>query len=151
MKKYKVKIFYAYFYDDEGDEYYKQFEEEMGYLDVFDFHTHIVDDDGYVWCNNVGIKPRPQDIREVYKYELTAEERAKYEEYSKNIQKAEELLKNANKTYTEYIDSLLASEGIEAYEDTAWECSLSPFGYCMYSDEAGEEECVFCGEPEERK
>ena len=36
---------------------------------------------------------------------------------------------------------------------STWTCKLSPNGYCEYNDDAnaGEEECIHCGEPEERK
>lgn len=30
-------------------------------------------------------------------------------------------------------------------------CEVSPFGFCVGDTETDESECVFCGEPEERK
>jgi len=34
-----------------------------------------------------------------------------------------------------------------------WDCPKSPFGWCAYHDydDSAHDNCVFCGEPEERK
>lgn len=34
-----------------------------------------------------------------------------------------------------------------------WECSTSPVGYCVYDivEDPAHDDCLFCGEPEERK
>lgn len=40
---------------------------------------------------------------------------------------------------------------LESLELGYWECPTSPAGKCVYSNELGDDQCLFCGLPEERK
>lgn len=39
----------------------------------------------------------------------------------------------------------------ERFRVQSWECEDSPIGVCVGDEETQEHECVFCGNPEERK
>lgn len=36
------------------------------------------------------------------------------------------------------------------FQHSDWDCAFSPTHYCMYTYHCGED-CIFCGQPEERK
>ena len=47
--------------------------------------------------------------------------------------------------------NLTLEKVLECLELGYWECSTSPTGKCVYSNELGDDHCLFCGLPEERK
>jgi hypothetical protein len=52
------------------------------------------------------------------------------------------------------IDDMQQEESYYNNRDKGWECPDSPTGYCEYEQEDGsydEDQCRYCGQPEERK
>lgn len=52
-----------------------------------------------------------------------------------------------------YSELDMPEEIIPSYEEDGWECNDSdnPIGYCIYDWLNSNEDCVYCGNPEERK
>jgi hypothetical protein len=65
-------------------------------------------------------------------------------------------LSEINSAKEEIMFEALAQAGhknVERYdfELTGWECENSPIGECIGNTDTQENECIFCGGPEERK
>lgn len=151
LKSTKVKVFDAYFYDKEGDEYYRQF--DLGWHSLFDFHNQIVDKDGYVSDGPLKIKPRPQDMKEVTRFEFDDMERKNYKIHQDTIKMYEDKLKQAEKDLTKWMEEAIKLTGFspDGCYLGDWDCELSPFGICVCRWDGNDETCIYCGEPDERK
>lgn len=158
MKNRKVKVFNAYNVESEDIEYYK-INFGVNYYNIFDFHNQIVKNNKVCskYNKNKIIIPLEQHLEEKIKYELSENERSIFKIFKDDVSKAKHFLDNAEKKLSEYehilINSIEDLHDIDLYQGDEWECELSPIGRCIYRlDKYGNKyECVFCGEPEERK
>lgn len=152
MKQVQVKVFNAYIYDDEGREYYKQF--DLGWRTKYDFHNQLVDENGYVWHDGIKIKPREQDIKVVTKYVLEDKEKQQIEDLEKTIKECQEKIRRLETEQFRFYRKTMKQLGYDNPEEFwlgTWDCNLSPFGQCVCHWDGNDETCIFCGEPEERK
>lgn len=145
MNKVKVKVFDAYNVED--DKYY----ESLGFDDyeLFDYHNCIVNKNGMVKNK---FKPLEHDIVEKYKFEFDNIEKNALSMLSSSTKKAKDLYdscKRKEQRYKNLLISQLSEE--ELFDGEHWPCALSPLGHCIYKYNSDELECIFCGQPEERK
>lgn len=155
MKKIKIKVFDAN--NVSNKEYYKQL--GLNIYDLEKYHNQILNNKGMIKPkkNNLGItkliKPLDEDLEERFKYELDKDEKLALSIMKNNLDQAEKLYDSAKRKYHKYLNTLIEKLDIEeVYDGEDWNCSLSPFGKCLYhQDSSGEYLCIFCGEPEERK
>ena len=61
----------------------------------------------------------------------------------------------ASATISQILDEVIPSEHqcFTKLGDTIWDCKSSPFLFCAYNvvEDPAKDQCIFCGEPEERK
>lgn len=149
MKKIRVKVFDAYA-EHSDDEFFDSL--NLGWRDKFDFHMHLIDNDGYVWDDDVGFKAPKEYITEEYKYELEPEEKSNLHILDENVKLFAEKLERAEQDYHNYMTDLLSK--LDIPDDvflSEWDCPLSPIGQCLCHWDGSDNTCVFCGEPDERK
>lgn len=128
---------------------------------IFEYHNQPVGDDGLVkpkkgWGSLKPIKPKEEDVIIKHKYKLDYTEKSRLSTLDKQIERTERLVDKLkdkkHKLEEEILDIVLQDFNYESiYEGDYWDCHLSPVGHCIYTDDFGEPECIFCGEPEERK
>lgn len=157
MIKIETKVFNAY----EADKNIRYYEKFMNFDYIFEYHNQPVQEDGLVypvkgWKSLKPIKPKENDLEIKYKYKLSYEEKARLSTLDRQIIKAENLIEKLkykkSKLEQEILDVVLQDFDYESiYEGDCWDCHLSPVGHCIYTDDFGEPQCIFCGEPEERK
>lgn len=159
MNKIKTRIFNAYDADRHIDYYVKQ---GIKSHFIFEYHNQPVDSDGLVqpkkiWSKSLNpIKPKDVDLEIKYNYKLSCEEEIRLSILNSQIDKAKKLVNKLeskkSKLENEILDEVIKDFDYESiYEGDYWDCHLSPLGHCIYTDDFGEPECIFCGEPEERK
>lgn len=158
MEKIEIKVFDAY----KASEHLKDYEKEgfKGYL-IFEYHNQPVNEGGYVeppkiWKSLKPLKVFPEDVIIKYRYKLNYNEEMRMSTLDKQIEKAKNLVDKLEKKKrnfeNEILDDVIEDFDYESiYEGDYWDCHLSPVGHCIYTDDFGEPECIFCGEPEERK
>lgn len=151
----KVKVFDAY-KALEHLEYYK----ELGISDynLFEYHNQIINKKGLIkpetgfFKKLQPIKPLDEDLIKKDKYELDNDEKMTLKMLKDSTKQAKDLYDSCKRKQHKYENILLNKIDKDFYDGDRWDCSLSPLGYCLYSeDECGEPRCIFCGEPEERK
>lgn len=157
MIKIETKVFNAY----EADKNIRYYEKFMDFDYIFEYHNQPVQEDGLVypvkgWKSLKPIKPKENDLEIKYKYKLSYEEKARLSTLDRQIIKAENLIEKLkykkSKLEQEILNVVLQDFDYESiYEGDYWDCHLSPVGHCIYTDDFGEPQCIFCGEPEERK
>lgn len=153
MKQIKIKVFDAYI-DDEDENYYKNL--GISDFELFEYHNKRLDKNGLVAPSKIfkntllKIKPLDKNVREITKYELESDEKETLKMLKDTEKKAEKLLDSVKRKRRRYRDLLLSKLNYEGnlYEGEYWDCDLSPFGYCIYNEDC---DCIFCGEPEDRK
>lgn len=158
MEYKKVKVFDVYKMEPEDIEYYKT-NFNINDYDRFDFHNQIVKNNKVYskYSKNKSIIPLEQHLEEKTKYELSENERLVLKMFKDDVKKAKHFLDSAERKLSKYehilVNSIEDLHDADLYQGDEWECELSPIGRCIYKlDEYGNEyECVFCGEPEERK
>ena len=66
-----------------------------------------------------------------------------------------DIQRQASATISQIIDEIIPWEhqGFTKLGYTMWDCELSPFLFCAYNvvEDPAKDQCIFCGEPEERK
>lgn len=162
MESKKVKVFNAYKSDDEDMKYY----EDLG-LNEFDYwnsHMKIINKNGLIKLpkNRLSeidkFEPLEKNIEEVTKYEMDKLEEATLQMFKSSEEQARDLLDSAKrkrmrceKLIIEKCCEALGIDVCNVYDGEHWDCNLSPMGHCIYRCDNGEPECIFCGQPEERK
>lgn len=79
------------------------------------------------------------------------------EDYAEFQEKHESLLDQAAQLKREFFQQVHAyleeNLGITGFTKSSWDCETSPTGFCLYDAGADpfQDECLFCGEPEDRK
>lgn len=149
MNKIKVKVFNAH--NIENMEYYNKLGIED--YDLFDYHNCIIKKNGTVKNK---FKPLEHDIIEKDKFELDDIEETALSMLVHSTRKAEDLYDSCKRKEQRYKSMLISKNFKEfnenkLFESTHHQCNLSPLGYCVYKYNDNELECIFCGEPEERK
>lgn len=157
MTQKEVKVFDLYSVTKEDKKYY----EELGIPTycLNEYHNQIVKKDGTVklkYSSKVlkNIKPLENNITTKVKWELDSTEGETLSMLKNSIKKSKDLYDSCKRKYERYEHLLVGSLPIEdkVFEGERHKCNLSPIGRCIYKEDAsGEYECVFCGEPEERK
>ena len=157
MKKTELKVFNAY----EADKNIRYYEKFINFDYIFHYHNQPLDKDGFVhpdctWGNLIPIKPKENDLEIKYRYKLEQEEKEKLSALDKQILETQDTIDRLKRKKEELEDEILQEvikdfDYESIYEGDYWECHLSPVGHCIYTDDFGEPECIFCGEPEERK
>lgn len=158
MIKTETKVFNAY----KADEHIKYYiEQGIKSHFIFEYHNQPLNENGLVnpqgtWKSLKPIRPKDDDLDIKYKYELNYKEKTRLSVLDTKIQRTEKLIRKLksekSKLEKEILDEVLQDFDYESiYEGDYWDCHLSPVGYCIYTNDFGEPECIFCGEPEERK
>ena len=157
MKKTELKVFNAY----EADKNIRYYEKFINFDYIFHYHNQPLDKDGFVhpdctWGSLIPIKPKENDLEIRYRYKLEQEEKEKLSALDKQILETQDTIDRLKRKKEELEDEILQEvikdfDYESIYEGDYWECHLSPVGHCIYTDDFGEPECIFCGEPEERK
>lgn len=158
MLKQKVFVFDAYV-EVKDEKYYNDL--GLDDSDLFAYHNQLLDKDGYVkpddFHNHLKpMKPLMRNVVVKFKYELDKKEKKYLRTLNNKIDLISKVLKNFKKEKHTFEQAVLQkildeSDYEYIYEGEDWECNLSPLGRCIYTDQNGEPECIFCGEPEERK
>ena len=146
MKQIKVKVFDAYSVSDSDEKFY------YANIDIFDYHNQIIRKDGIIKGK---FKPLEHNLIEKIKYELDEDEQLTYKMIKDTTKKAKDLYDSCKRKEDKYKKLLISKINIneDLYDGEKWKCDFSPVGHCIYKyDENGSQyECIFCGEPEERK
>ena len=146
MKQIKVKVFDAYSVSDSDEKFY------YANIDIFDYHNQIIRKDGTIKGK---FKPLEHNLIEKIKYELDEDEQLTYKMIKDTTKKAKDLYDSCKRKEDKYKKLLVSKINIneDLYDGEKWKCDFSPVGHCIYKyDENGSQyECIFCGEPEERK
>ena len=146
MKQIKVKVFDAYSVSDSDEKFY------YANIDIFDYHNQIIRKDGTIKGK---FKPLEHNLIEKIKYELDEDEQLTYKMIKDTTKKAKDLYDSCKRKEDKYKKLLISKINIneDLYDGEKWKCDFSPVGHCIYKyDENGSQyECIFCGEPEERK
>lgn len=159
MESKKVKVFNAY----EGDEeYYKNLGIE--YFDYWDVHKKPLNKDGCVKLPKKHMskidkfEPLDKDISEALQFKMDKTEESTLQMFKSSEEQAKDLLDSAKRKRKRYerflLEKCCKDLGIDVddvLEGDIWDCHLSPFGHCLYHYVDGDLECIFCGQPEERK
>lgn len=157
MTQKEVKVFDLYSVTKEDKKYYEELGIPTYCLD--EYHNQIVKKDGTVkpkYSSKVlkNIKPLENNITTKVKWELDSTEGETLSMLKNSVKKSKDLYDSCKRKYERYEHLLVGSLPIEdkVFEGERHKCNLSPIGRCIYKEDAsGEYECVFCGEPEERK
>ena len=66
-----------------------------------------------------------------------------------------DIQRQAAATSSQIIDEVIPFDHqvVSKLGDTLWDCKSSPFLFCAYNvvEDPAKDQCIFCGEPEERK
>lgn len=146
LKKTVVKVFDAYSVSDSDEKFY------YANIDIFEYHNQIIRKDGTIKGK---FKPLKHNLIEKIKYELDEYEKLTFKMMKDTTKKAKDLYDSCKRKEDKYEKLLISKicDNEDLYEGDKWECDFSPVGHCIYKyDEGGNQyECIFCGEPEERK
>lgn len=148
MKKIKVKVFDAYKVPYNSTLHNLK----IGYKDIYDFHNHIIDVNGFVWDEDDGFEVPERFTNEVEKYELEPKEKANLHTKASLIEMYKQNLEEAEQEYHKYLKEILKDLDLpEGAFMSEWDCQLSPIGNCICCWDGSDDTCIFCGEPDERK
>lgn len=153
MKRNKVKVFNAYGHDKDGEEYYYN-NIDMKWKSKYEFHNHIIGNDGYVEDDDIKFKPREQDIVEVDKFDLEDKDKDYITSLHNLIEDCKAKIRQAETDEFKFYRNKMKEMGFDNPEEFwlgTWDCPLSPFNQCVCHWDGNDDTCIFCGEPEERK
>lgn len=131
-----------------GYEYLKQTygDQNISIFDIEDMVNKPINKKGLV---DNKFKPIDKDIEVKTKYELDVQEKQTMDMMKHTMKQAEDLYESTKRKFNRYMNLLFIKEfpNRDIYFGDAWDCPLSPINRCVYEGD----ECIFCGNPEERK
>lgn len=158
MNRKEVKVFDAYDIDEKDKQYYY----DLGLNDYYlmEYHNCILRKNGTIKPTGSftkhlkPIKPLDKNLVTKTKWELDSTKGETLSMLKNSVKKSKDLYDSCKRKYERYEHLLLGSLPIDdkIFEGERHKCNLSPIGRCIYKeDSSGEYECIFCGEPEERR
>lgn len=158
MNKKEVRVFDSYSVTSEDKKYYYNL--GLNDYNIMEYNNSILKKNGTIKPTGSftkhlkPIKPLDKNLVTKIKWELDSIEKETLSMLKSSVKKAKDLYDSCERKYERYEHLLLGSLPIDdkIFEGERHKCNLSPIGRCIYKeDSSGEYECIFCGEPEERR
>lgn len=158
MNKKEVRVFDSYNVTSEDKKYYYNL--GLNDYNIMEYNNSILKKNGTIKPTGSftkhlkPIKPLDKNLVTKIKWELDPIEKETLSMLKSSVKKAKDLYDSCKRKYERYEHLLLVSLPIDdkIFEGERHKCNLSPIGRCIYKeDSSGEYECIFCGEPEERR
>lgn len=158
MNKKEVRVFDSYSVTSEDKKYYYNL--GLNDYNIMEYNNSILKKNGTIKPTGSftkhlkPIKPLDKNLVTKTKWELDSTEGETLSMLKNSVKKSKDLYDSCKRKYERYEHLLLGSLPIDdkIFEGERHKCNLSPIGRCIYKeDSSGEYECIFCGEPEERR